>query len=238
MAHTAGLPGWSEPLRARGPGRLGAVHLAAGRPGAVVGAGHRLGLPRRDPGLPDRRGGPPDHRRRPSGTGSPRGGRPARGRLLHRAARVGGRTGCRSSSRPPPMDLGDAQAAGDRHPGHDQPAARRHLPAAMPGGAGPRSRRPTATATPGRWPWCSRSWPAGARPGACGCCRSRAATGSSTSRSDGTDLVLGLPIPVRHGLRAEPEHDADRAPGLLLGRLRRLAHRDGPGRRADRSATP
>ena len=46
MAHTAGLPGWDEPMRPEDLADWDEVHLAAGRPGAVVGAGHRVGLPR------------------------------------------------------------------------------------------------------------------------------------------------------------------------------------------------
>ena len=53
---------------------------------------------------------------------------------------------------PPPIDLDDAQAVRAGHPGHGQPAARCHATRGTPGGAGPRSRRPTGTATPGRWP--------------------------------------------------------------------------------------
>ena len=47
----------------RGPRQLGPLHVPAGRAGAVVGARHRLGLPRPDAGLPHRRDRPPHHRR-------------------------------------------------------------------------------------------------------------------------------------------------------------------------------
>ena len=64
MGHTAGL---SRLGRAAGrprtwPTGTSCTRLAR-RPGAVVGARHRVGLPRRDPGLPHRRDRPPHHRR-------------------------------------------------------------------------------------------------------------------------------------------------------------------------------
>ncbi len=46
MAHIGRALGVDRPPRARRPGRLGEVHVPAGRPGAVVGAGHRIGVPR------------------------------------------------------------------------------------------------------------------------------------------------------------------------------------------------
>ena len=60
------------------------VDVAARRPGAVVGAGHGVGLPRRHPGLPRGRGRAPGHRaddRRVRRQGDHR---PARRRLPHR----------------------------------------------------------------------------------------------------------------------------------------------------------
>ena len=60
--------GLAEPLARRRPLRLGEVHVAARRPGAVVGAGHGVGLPRDQPGLPRGRGRPPGHRRTSLGT--------------------------------------------------------------------------------------------------------------------------------------------------------------------------
>ena len=54
MGHTSGLSGWEEPLASEDLAELGPVHVPAGRAGALVGAGHRLGIPRADPGLPDR----------------------------------------------------------------------------------------------------------------------------------------------------------------------------------------
>ena len=61
LSHTAGLSGWEEPIT-RGPLRLGTGDVAAGGPGAVVGAGHGVRLPRHDPGLPGGRARPPHHR--------------------------------------------------------------------------------------------------------------------------------------------------------------------------------
>ena len=46
LSHTSGVSGLGPAGRDRGPLRLGEVHLDARRPGAVVGAGHRVGLPR------------------------------------------------------------------------------------------------------------------------------------------------------------------------------------------------
>ena len=117
MAHTAGLPGWDEPLAPEDLADWERCTAAAGRPGTVVGAGHGVGLPRRDPGLPDRRGGAADHRRCPSGRGSP--------------PRWPGRSAPTSSSAcpesedhrvsvvipPPPLDLDGAQPYRAGRPG-------------------------------------------------------------------------------------------------------------------------
>ena len=70
----AGRPGPAPPVarlrglragpagRGRGPLRLGAGHLPDGGPGAVVGAGHRVGLPRAQLRAPGRRGRAADQR--------------------------------------------------------------------------------------------------------------------------------------------------------------------------------
>ena len=62
MAHTAGLAGWTEPLAPEDLADWEKCTSAAGRPGAMVGAGDGLGLPRADPGLPRRRDRAADHR--------------------------------------------------------------------------------------------------------------------------------------------------------------------------------
>ena len=93
MSHTAGLSGWQTPIDGRGPLRLGEGDVAARRPGAVVGAGHGVGLPRRDPGLPRGRGRAPGDRaddRRVRRQGDHR---PARRRLPHRHGRRARRPG-------------------------------------------------------------------------------------------------------------------------------------------------
>ena len=67
LRRTLGLAGAD---RARAAGRLGTRHVAARRPGAVVGRPHPHGVPRRDPGIPHRRGRAANHRARPSGSSS------------------------------------------------------------------------------------------------------------------------------------------------------------------------
>ena len=58
-----------------------------------MGAGHGLGLSRRDPGLPHRRAGPPHHRGDPSAWFAREVAAPLGRRLLHRPARERGRSG-------------------------------------------------------------------------------------------------------------------------------------------------
>ena len=88
MSHTAGLPGLDRADDRRGPVRLGEGDVDARPPGAVVGAGHGVRLPRHHPGLPRRRGRAPG-RRVLARHVLPRGGRrAARRRLPHRHAGV------------------------------------------------------------------------------------------------------------------------------------------------------
>ena len=233
MAHTAGLAGWTEHHRARGPGRLGEVHLVAGRPGAVVGAGDGFRVPRRHPGLPHRRGRPPDHRRHHRHLVRQGGGRARSGPTSTSACPRPRTTGSPWSSprrhRPGRGGPRTAHAGPDLH----QSASRRHLSRRTSGGAGPRSRRPTATAMPARW-----RRPVGHR-------RRRRGPGRPAALPQGCERRLRRTdrrhrprprdaVPLRDGLRAEHRADAHRSPGLLLGRLRRLPHRDGPGRPAHR----
>ena len=93
--------------RARGAWPTGTGARRCWPPRRRGGSRDGLGLPRRDPGLPHRRGRPPDHRETIGAWFAQRGGRPARRRLLHRAARV---RGPRVSLviPPPPVDLGGA----------------------------------------------------------------------------------------------------------------------------------
>ena len=89
------------------PLRLGEVHRPARRPGALVGAGNGVGLPRGDAGLPCRRGDPPHHR-------------PQRRDLLPRRDRRAARRG-----------------VPHRREARVRRADRRIDPARRPGGAGP-----------------------------------------------------------------------------------------------------
>ena len=50
MSHTSGVSGWDQPVMLEDIYDRGDVHRLARRPGAVVGAGHRLGIPRDQPG--------------------------------------------------------------------------------------------------------------------------------------------------------------------------------------------
>ena len=79
--------------------RLGEVDVDARRPGAVVGAGHGIRLPRAEPGPPRRRGRAAHHRAvaRPVLRRGDR--RSARRRLPHRARRRSTTTASRTSSR-------------------------------------------------------------------------------------------------------------------------------------------
>ena len=56
LSHASGVSGLDQPAVVGGPLRLGPGHLPDGGPGSVVGAGHRLGLPRAQLRAPDRRG--------------------------------------------------------------------------------------------------------------------------------------------------------------------------------------
>ena len=230
MSHTSGVSGLGPARRRRGPLRLGAVHLPAGRPGAVVGAGHRVGLPRPQLRAPHRRGGPADHRqaaqavrrrgdRRPARRGLPdrRGGKrlgPDRRRDPAAAAadRPGGprpgQPGGQDVHRSDP-DADDANTAGWRRA--DIGAANGHANARSVARImsvhGPRRRgRRRPAAQPGdHRPDLPRA--AGRRrPGA------------------------GRPAALRHRLRPAPARRAALHPGregLLLGRLGRFAHHHG-----------
>ena len=54
LSHTSGVAGWQDPMTDRGPLRLGQGDIDARRAGALVGAGHRVGLPRAELRPPDR----------------------------------------------------------------------------------------------------------------------------------------------------------------------------------------
>ena len=115
MGHTAGLSGWEEPLAAEDLANWELCIDPAGRPGAVVGARHRLGVPRADAGLPHRRDRPPHHRREHRRLVRPRGGQAARCGLPHR----------------PPGERGPPRvqrhpAAADRPRRHGGPGLRAH----------------------------------------------------------------------------------------------------------------
>ncbi len=233
MGHTAGLPGWDEPLRSEELAdwdrctSLLAAQEPWWEPGTASGyhavtQGYLVGeVVRRITG-------------ETIGSWFAREvAAPLGRRLPHRPARVGGPPGVPGH----PAPAGGprrAEAVPDRHPGHDQPAPRRHLSRSRPGGAGPRSRRPTATATPCRWPWSSRSSPAAVRPGACASSPRRGASRSSTSRPTATDLVLGLTnrFGMGYGLKHELMPIGPRA--CYWGGYGGLAHRHGSRGPADR----
>ena len=100
LSHTAGAPGLGPAPRRHRPLRLGQGDRAAGRAGAVVGAGLEVRLPRHHPGQPGRRGRAP--RRRPLGRALLRRGdrQAARRRLPHRHRRPSATTGSPPSSPP------------------------------------------------------------------------------------------------------------------------------------------
>ena len=207
------------------------VDRAAGRPGAVLGAGHGLGLPRDDPGLPGGRGRPPDHR--PSlGTvfreeiAEPLGadfhiGLPAsRGRPRRRADPA--------AARPAVAERAGARRAAGQHgrqPGIDVDGDPDPRP-----GAAPRSRRPAAPATPARSPRSTRSWPTAASPKGKRFMSEAGCRKALELQIEGSDLVLG--VPARFGLGFGLDGGVMPLPNPnthLLGRLRRLAgdHRHG-----------
>ena len=225
----------------RGPLRLGEGDVAARRPGAVVGAGHGVGLPRHHPGLPRGRDRAAGHRaddRRVRRQGDHR---PARRRLPHRH-------GARARRPGRPRRPADGAAVGAE--GVDpssiamrtlaQPAARRRGVVRRSRGGGPRSRPPAGTATPARSPWSTPRWRAAARPTACACCRRK---GRSTPVFDEqcTAPTSCSASPLRHGigfgLPSPGDADQPQRAGLLLGRLGRLAGDHRPRRPDDASPT-
>ncbi len=206
------------PLEPEGLADWDRCTVDAGRPGALVGARDGVGLPRPDPGLPHRRGRPSDHRRDHRDLVRPRGGRTARGRLLHRPARVRGRPGLHghpATARGPRRRRGPRRWSGgcSRTPRSTAP-----IPG-TPGGAGPRSPPPTVTATPVRWPWSSPIVAGGGEARGVRLLSEKGCDAIFDEQSDRRDLVLRAALPVRHGLRVEHRLHAHRAPGLLLGRL-------------------
>ena len=107
VAHLRASPGWDQPFSIEDIYDWEPSTEPAGRAGAVVGAGHGVGLPRAQPGPPRRRGDPADHRqdaqavrrrgdRRPAGRRLP--DRRARGRLGPDRAGRRRRRRCRSTS--------------------------------------------------------------------------------------------------------------------------------------------
>ena len=54
LSHTSGVSGWEAPFTTEDMYDREAVHPPAGHPGAVVGARHRVGLSRAEPGPPGR----------------------------------------------------------------------------------------------------------------------------------------------------------------------------------------
>ena len=188
---------------ARGPVRLGEGDVAARRPGAVVGAGHGVRLPRPHAGLPRGRARAADHGADDRRVRRRRDDRSARRRLPHRHGSRARRPRRPTSSRPPvPLaveGVGEDSIA-DAHVG--QPAARRPRSAnttawrraEIPAAGGHGNARSVALCTP--------RWPAAARPTAYGCCRRRASSRCSTSSATAQDLVLPIGRAPRHRVRA------------------------------------
>ena len=215
--------------RRRGPLRLGAVHLPDGRPGALVGAGHRVGLPRAQLRAPGRR-----DRRRISGKtlkefvaeeiAGPLGAdfqiaggkRLGPGRPGGPAAAAPDRPGDPRPGQPGGQDLHRAGRGCQRRQ-HPRLAAGRHRRRQRHGNARSVARIQSVVAT------AARSTGSGCSPG--------------NDRRDlpgavnGVDLVLGVPLRfgIGYGL---PQLDlAALHPGredLLLGRVGRLDHPHGP----------
>ena len=236
LGHTAGLAGLVRADAGRGPLRLGARHVAPRRPGAVVGAGHGVGLPRHHAGLPRRRGRAPHrrrHRRRVLRQGARR---PARRRLPHRHG-----TRARRPRRRPDPAAAARDAAGGRRPDSiavahaHEPAARRRPSRSRSRGGGPRSRRPAATATPARSRACSRCCAAPRSAGGA-CCPRRAPTRVFQVQAHGRRPRARRAAAARHRLRDQRRRGADRPgrPDVLLGRLGRLARRQRPRQPDDR----
>ncbi len=244
----AGRSRWCRTTSTTGTGRLDAR-----RPGAVVGAGHGLRLPRDQPGPPRRRGHPADHR--PVARDVLRRGdrRPARAdftSVCRRRRTTGCRTSsprhrCRSTSRPSILDSPMLRRSPARRSTPTTPTPRR--------GGAPRSAPRTGTATPARCAASSRSWRTAAFDG----------VHAAVAADDRADLRgagrrhrprARRPPALRHRLRPAGARHAPlpaRPTDLLLGRLgwldghhrRRPAHLlrlhdepDGPGhhRRPDR----
>ena len=199
----------------RGPLRLGEVHLAAGRAGAVVGARHRVGLPRDHAGLPGGRGRAPRHRASRSGT--------------FFAKEIAGPLGA-------DFHIGlPRRARRPRRPG--DPARRRFRCPRTRREIIMRDLRPTRRSIASQsWtmPWRRAEIPAA---GGHGNARSVALVQSSLScggetkngvrllsdagcemafekQISGVDLVLGLPMHLRNGLRPELGRDFRSAPTL------------------------
>ena len=210
----------------RGPLRPPQGGRAARRPGAVVGAGHGVGLPRHHPGLPRGRDRAAGHRASRSASSSrenitgPLGadfhiGTPAVGRRPRRPRHPAAAAADARGPRP------DQRARQDVR----QPGARRHQVVGRRRGGGPRSRPPAATATPARSPRCTPRWRAAARPTACACSARRPSTPCSTSSATASTSCSASRCATASasacrstGCRSSPN-----AAHLLLGRLGRLA---------------
>ena len=148
--------------RARRPLRLGAVHLPAGGPGAVVGAGHGIGLPRHHPGLPRRRGRAPGQRGAVARHVLPRPRSPSRSAPTSTSAPVREHDDRVAPGHPPARpQRSDGRLLGRprTRPRDDRTLTNPPLDASQSyeiAGAAARSRPSTATATPAPSQGCSR----------------------------------------------------------------------------------
>ena len=194
MSHTSGVSGWDAAVRHRGHLRLGEVDRPARRAGAVVGAGHGVGLPRAQPGPPRRRGRPAHHRALAQGRSSPRRS-PARSAPTSRSApRRPTGTGSLRSSRPRRCRSTWRRSIRTARCSRRSPA-RRPTPTAANTPAWRRADigAPTATATPARSPASSGRSRWAARSTACACSR-RTIDAIFEEQANGVDLVLGVPL--------------------------------------------
>ena len=177
MSHTSGVSGWAQPVEVDDlyDWEKSTSMLAAS--GAVVGARHRVGLPRAQPGAPGRRGHPADHRAE-AGRVLREGGRRSAGRRLPHRSRP---------QRVPPGVQRRAAAPVAHRPGHARPrqrhvqdlhrtSARRHrgVDARVASGRHRRSERPRQRSLGGARP-VGRSATA-ARSMVSACCRPQPST--------------------------------------------------------------
>ena len=214
----------------RGPVRLGQIDRPAGRPGALVGAGDGLRLPRAELRPPDRRSDPAHHRHARSAVLCRRHCGAARRRLPHRRCRRLG-SAIAPGVPPPPLPstwppLGpDSPAFKTLHrPGRRR---RRRQHRRLAAGRHRRGQRPRQCPLAGAHPV------GGGRGGEVDGVRllsPKTIDRIFEEQSNGIDLVLGVPLRfgIGYGLPEPRRCPTSRTGGLLLGRLGRLGDRHRP----------